>query len=405
MRTVLFRAALALAATPVAAPAWAQRAASSPSLEDAAGPAAVALPPAGFPMPMGRDIVFGGEVQTHLQADLLSVSRSKTRVSVFNDTDFTGFVNYQHWFSINTEAKLERQRDNNTDSYFTDRHAAFRSEGLTLRQLYATIRPIEGVSVYGGKIHPGFGSAYEKAPGQFYNFGSDYEQDERIGLGVQYELPVHGPELMGLSHVRLTAETFYLDTSSLSRSLFSTPGLADPTASRLRRYTRNQFGPSNTGSFDSATVSLRGGKDSRGLVWQASYTREATAEPGGKTESGWSVGASYDPTGDGIPLTPRLGVMPFLEYAHFSNFGAIPGLNRHYAVGGLAFTYTRWQLSVAAALRNSSGAALGTDHQENITLTYQIVPRFQVGAGFNVINIAGRTSRAVSPALNYVRAF
>ena len=399
-------AALAVAAAVLAQhPAHAQRAASTPSLEGAETAAEAPPAPPGFPALLGGSIVYGGEVETHLEGDLVSSTNSKTHVSLFDDTDLTGFVNYRGWASLNVEGKLERNRNDNNDSFYLDRNAAFRSEGVTLRQIYATVRPTDALSVYGGKIHPGFGSAYEAAPGQFYNFGNDYEQDERIGLGVGYLLPVTGPELLGLDTVRLTVESFFLDTSILSRSLLSTPSLDDPAADRLRRYTRNQYGPSNTGSLDSGTVSLRGGRAERGLAWQVSLTREATDMPGGRTEYGESVGASYDPGGDGFPLGPRLGVTPFLEYTHFSNFQGIAGLERHYAVGGLAFTYARWLVNVAAGLRSSAGAASGTDHQENVSFTYEVIPRLLVGGGVNFINIEGKASRTLAPSLSYRRAF
>ena len=191
----------------------------------------------------------------------------------------------------------------------------------------------------------------------------------------------------------------------LSHSLLSTPSLDDPVAQRLRRYTRGQYGPSNTGSFDSGTISLRGGHAEAGLAWQISATQEATDAPGGRTENGQSIGASFDPGGDGIHLGPRLGVVPYLEYAHFSDFSGVAGLERHYAVGGLTFTYARWQVGVAAGLRASQGAASGTDHQENVTFTYEVIPRFPVGIGVNHIVIDGKSSVALSPALTYTRAF
>ncbi len=404
MKRHLSAGALTLALLAPAA-AMAQRAASTPSTEDASTPSTAPPPPPGFPAPLGHEVVYGGEVETHLQGDLVSSTGQKTRVSVFDDTDLTGFVNYRGWLSLNTEAKLERNRDDNASSFYVTRNAAFRSEGATLRQLFATVRPIDGLSIYAGKIHPNFGSAYELAPGQFYNFGTDYEQDERIGLGAAYAFNPGGPELLGLSSVRVALEAFTLDTSSLSQSAFSAPSFNDPTADRFRRYARTQYGPSNTGSLDSYTLSARGGRPERGLAWQISLTREATDMPGGATEFGQSVGASYDPNGDGIPLTSRLGVTPFLEYTHFTNFGGIAGLERHYAVAGATFSYARWQASLAAGIRSSAGAAAGTDHQENLTVTYEIVPRFLVGAGINFINIAGQASRALSPALSYTRAF
>ena len=385
--------------------AHAQRATSTPSAEGAEAAQAAPPPPPGFPAPLGNDIVYGGELQTHLEGDAAIVTRQPTRVSVFNDSDLEGFVNYKGWASLNAEAKLERNRFDNLDSYYPDRNSAFRSEGLTLRQLYATVRPIEGLSVYGGKIHPNFASAYNDEPGQFYNFGTDYEQDERIGFGIEYALPFRGPPLLGLDSVRVTGETFFLDTSVLSNSLLSRPGSDDPTATRLRRNFRSQLGPSNTGSFDSGTVSLRGGRGERGLRWQVSVTREGTNDPTARPEYGVSASASYDPSGDGIPITSRLGVTPFLEYTHFNNYLNATGLERHYAVGGLAFTYARWTVNLAAGLRHNAGAANGNDHQENISVTYELVPRLLVGGGINFVNIGGRESRVLSPSLSYTRAF
>ena len=387
------------------AAAQAQRAASTPSAEGAEAAAPAPPAPPGFPAPLGNDIVYGGELQTHLEGDAAIVTKQPTRVSVFNDTDLQGFVNYKSWASLNAEAKLERNRFDNLDSYYPDSNAFFRSEGLTLRQLYTTIRPVEGLAVYGGKIHPNFASAYDDEPGQFYNFGTDYEQDERIGFGIQYELPFRGPPLLGLDSLRVTAETFFLDTSVLSNSLFSRPGSDDPTATRLRRNFRFQLGPSNTGSFDSGTVSLRGGRDERGLKWQVSATREGTNDPTARPEYGVSVSASYDPSGDGIPITSRLGVTPFFEYTHFNNYLNVKGLERNYAIGGLAFTYARYIVNVAGGLRNSAGPARENDHQENVSFTYELIPRLLVGGGVNFVNIGGRESRVIAPSLSYTRAF
>ena len=408
IRPASLAAGTGLALVLAAAPALAQRAASTPSSETSATVNAVPPPPPGFPAPLGGDIVFGGQLDTHLQSDF--ISDPKPRVSVFDDTDLSMFLNYKSWLSLNSDIKLERNRDDNLDSFYPRGSAFLNSEGLTLRQLYLTLRPADGLAVYGGKIHPNFGSAYEQAPGIFYNFGTDYEQDERIGFGTQYELPVRlGPQgslvdKLGLNSMRLSVETFFLDTTFLSNSLISRPPLDDPAA-RPYRFARSQFGASNTGSFDSYTAALRGGQAEHGLAWQVSITQEATAMPGGRTEHGQSIGGSYDPGGDGIPLGPRLGVTPFLEYAHFTNFDGIAGLERHYAIAGLSFAYARWNLVVAGGLRNSAGVEPGTDHQENTSLTYEVIPGFQVGGGINFINIAGKESRALSPSLSYSRAF
>ena len=354
------------------------------------------------PFLSGNEIVFGGEFLAKLQGDVTTPNRSKTRVGVFTDAELNLYANYGKWLSLNSQIKLERARNNNIESYFPDRNTFFRSEIATLRQLYATVRPVQGLSIYAGKIHPAFGSAWSDImPGAFYNFGSDYEQDERIGLGIEYSFGNN----KWIDDLRVSFEAFYLDTSVLSWSFPRGPSVFDPTVDRAWRNTRGQFGPSNTGGLNSYTVAIRGGEEGEGLMWQVSFTQQTSREPGARAETGQSVGASYDPTGNGMMLTSRLGVKPFLEYAHLDNFATVPGLERHYVLGGLAFNYAKWNLAFAGGLRRSQGSFRNTDHQENATLTYEILPRLQVGAGLNHVTLAGRGSWTVSPALSYAVKF
>ncbi len=365
------------------ASAEAQRAVTSPS-SSLLGAGATTAPPPGFPQ---SNFVWGGEIETHLQAELTKPDRGAAKGTLFDDANLSLYGNYATWLSAYSDLHLERTRQDNADDYYPDRDSFLRSEGLTARQLFATVRPSENWSLYGGKIHPAFGSAYELGPGNFYNFAADYEQDERIGAGAAYRIP----DSVGQTNLQISAEAFFLDTSVLSNSLFSRPSLDDPTADRARRYTLGQFGPSNTNKPDSFTLALRGGQPERGLTYQISFTRETTLAPGGKAELGELIGASYDPTGDGIPIGPRLGVTPFLEYTHFDNFSGTAGLDAHYLLGGLTFTKARWQLALAAGLRatNFAGAS-SLDHQENISLDYELTPHVTVGGGVNYINLAGQ---------------
>ena len=395
--------------------AIAQRAVQAPSSETA-GSAAAPPPPSGMESGLcGAMIVCGGELTSQLQAIVSTAGR--TRGAISDDSDLDLYANYSDWLSLHTTINLERQRDDNLDSFYPSSNAFLRSEGLTARQLFVAVRPLSGLSVYGGKIHPNFASAYEQEPGMFYSFGTDYEQDERIGIGAEYQLP----DTIG-QKLRVSIESFFLDTSILSQSLLSRPSLDDPDPTvRNYRYSLSNFGPSNTGSLRSFTASLRGGEAERGLTYQLSITKEATDDPTGKTELGELIGASYDPTGDGIPLGERLGVTPFAEYAHFNNFQNNPDLTRHYLIGGLQFTYARWQLSLAGGLRytddpaNAPGQAFTNavatqerhawDHQENATLTYNlplaIAYSLTVGAGINHTVIAGKSSWAFGPTANF----
>lgn len=402
MLRIAFRAAAAL--TLFAAlddhAALAQRATTSPSssLLGSGGP--VTPPPPGFPQ---TNFVWGGIFETHLQAELTKQDRSDAKGTVFDDSDLALYANYSTWLSAYSDIHLERQRQDNADDFYPDRNSFLRSEGLTMRQLFATVRPSRALSLYAGKIHPAFGSAYELAPGNFSNFASDYEQDERIGFGTAYRVP----DAIGMTSLQVSAEAFFLDTTPLSNSLISRPSLDDPLADRARRYTLGQYGPSNTNKPDSFTLALRGGQPERGLTYQASFTRETTLEPGGRAELGESIGASYDPTGDGIPIGPRLGVTPFLEYTHFDNFGGTAGLEAHYLIGGLTFTRARWQVAVATGLRaNKLGDTRTLDHQENISVNYEVNPHVTVGAGVNYINISGQGgSWSFGPSFSYELGF
>jgi hypothetical protein len=381
-------------------PALAQRATTSPSSSLLGPSAPVTPPPPGFPQ---TNFVWGGTFATHLQAELTKPDRSAAKGTAFDDSDLSLYANYSNWLSAYSDIHLERQRQDTANDFYPDRNSFLRSEGLTMRQLFATVRPIRDLSLYAGKIHPAFGSAYESAPGNFSNFATDYEQDERFGLGAAYSVP----DRLGLTALQFSAEAFFLDTTPLSNSLFSRPSLDDPLADRPKRYTLGQYGPSNTNKPDSFTLALRGGLPERGFAYQLSFTRETSLEPGGRAEIGESIGASYDPTGDGIPIGPRLGVTPFLEYAHFDNFGGSAGLEAHYLVGGLTFTRARWQLALAAGLRaNMLGAARTLDHQENVSLNYEITPQVTVGAGVNYINVSGQGgSWTFGPSLSYELGF
>jgi len=420
MKPLLPAGAGAVLAAVVATDASAQRAVQSPSSEVAAPGAEAPPPPGVLPSACGALIVCGGELAAQLQA-LATSGSDKTKGAASTDATADLYANYSDWLSLNSTIKLERQRSDNLDSFFPDSNAFFRSEGLTLRQLFLAARPGGGTVLYGGKIHPNFGSAYEQTPGNFYNFGTDYEQDERIGVGAQYALP----EALG-HRIRVSLEAFFLDTSVLSNSLLSRPAFDDPDPTvRVHRYSLGQFGPSNTNSLDSYTLAIRGGEPERGLTYQVSFTREASDEPGARKEFGQSVGVSYDPTGDGIPLTTRLGVTPFLEYTHFSNFQANPGLERHYLVGGAAFHYVRWELDVALGLRHTSDDnnppdqaftnAVATqerrawDHQESVSLNYAfpfaISYDLSIGFGVNHVAVASRHSWSFGPSLGFGTRF
>ncbi len=375
---------LATAAGHISADA-AERAVQTPSASTAA--------PTAVPPGMENAFVWGGDVTSHLQGEMTTANGGSPRETLFDDTDSNLYANYSTWLSLYGNLHLERNRNDNADDYFPKSNSFFRSEGLTLRQLFAAVRPMEQVTVYAGKIHPNFGAAYAAVPGNFYNFASDYEETERIGAGVEYRLPPHSDRII----TRISLETDYLDTTFLSTSLLSQPGTFDPTADRTWRYRRNMplVTDGNTGQFNNWVLAMQGGRPETGLTYQLSFERQGTGVPTDKTETGGSFGLTYDPGGgDGMSLGHRLGVIPFIEYARFSNFQGNDGEGEQYLTGGLAFHYVRWELDVAGGLRKGNDVLVadgsrvnGLDRQENISLNYTIMPYPQLTTGFGINHI------------------
>ncbi len=130
-----------------------------------------------------------------------------------------------------------------------------------------------------------------------------------------------------------------------------------------------------------------------------------------------SAGASYDPTGSGIPLTDWLGATPSLEYAHMENQWGTPGLERDYALGGLALTHGRWALDLDVGLRRSTNSKQASnfpftnaqafqgnnawDVQENASLVYEVIDNLKLAIGIDRIRIAGRPSTSLAQSIDY----
>src|SRR6202167_783813 len=135
--------------------AFAERAVSMRSSQNAAPSGPGASPRPGISKNI---LVYGGELNSQLEALVSSPQGGGTKGAISDDSDLDLYANYSDWLSAYSDIKLERQRDDNLDSFYPDRNSAFRSEGLTMRQLFLAARPADPLTVYGGKIHPSFGS-------------------------------------------------------------------------------------------------------------------------------------------------------------------------------------------------------------------------------------------------------
>ncbi len=131
-------------------------------------------------------------LDTHFQTQETKARGAPAAAELFNDLDLSSSLFWSSWLQINSDLRLERNAYDNLDDYYPHGNAFLRSEGLTLRQLYAAIDQ-DDWKVWAGKFHtqfgPGYRSTYNGLQGIFYSFGWDYDQDERDGAGIEAKLP------------------------------------------------------------------------------------------------------------------------------------------------------------------------------------------------------------------------
>ena len=345
---------------------------------------------AGAPEPPGLGVTYGGEVNSKVQIDGRFNRTRSGYAELYAKSVGTAYVNLGSAVSIRAEGTYERLRNQSSTT-------AFNSEGLYLSQLYGTYT-LGPVTAYAGKLHPRFSVGYDQVPGIYDTFANDYEQKERIGFGALASV------LPGFGRHILSAEAYYRDNSILSRSLLSNPSPDDPAVFRPGRLRTRFGGAGNTGRFDSFDVALDGSRipGLERLRYHVGVTREGVGQPDGRPEAGVTAALSYE-----FKLTPRIAMTPFVEYAHFDNFGGANGERREYWVSAVEFDYRKYALSFVVAPRRVAalGEAARWDLQYGATLSYTVMPRLVVSAGYLHTRDGGQVENTVGTAVNYVLRF
>ncbi len=196
--------------------------------------------------------------------------------------------------------------------------------------------------VFGGKFTPNFGKGWAATPGVY---GSDfaeagYELAERTGLGGGVTLDAGGAGLHTVS-----ASTFFLDTSVLSKSAFANRG----------RTRLSDGGVSNTEDFASFAVALDGKEFATlpGFAYHAAFVRQAKGRDGASAETGVALAGAY---------SRRFGeieIAPFVEYVKFNDLGGVSGRERDFLTVAVQFTWNRWNLAVAHTGRDTEAPGGG----------------------------------------------
>ncbi len=337
----------------------------------------------------GLGTTYGGDIDTKVQVDGRFTPGRPGFAEIYAKSIANAYINVGDAFSVRAEGTYERFRNQSGTT-------AFNSQGLYLSQLYAsyTVGP---VTAYAGKIHPRFSIGYDLVPGIYDTFANDYEQKERLGAGVVVLVfPAFGRHT-------LSAELYTRDTSVLGRALFSNANGDDPAVLRAGRPRMQLGGAGNTGTLNNFDVVADGTAipGIERLRYHLGVSHQSVAQPGERAEDG--VTAALTTT---VKLTPRIEMIPFVEVAHLANYGGTAREQRDILVTALEFDYRRYALSFTAAPRRVS--APGTrrwDLQYGATLSYTIMPRLVVSAGYLRTRDTGLVENTVGTALDYVVRF
>jgi len=185
------------------------------------------------------------------------------------------------------------------------------------------------------------------------NYNKEIELIERIGLGAEYTL-----DAGDAGKHKLSASTFFDDTSFLSDSLGSSRGPKQLTSG----------GASNTESFESFAVALEGSelKTLPGFTYKLGLLHQARGVDGVADENGvlFAATRSHD-LGDGESLTWVGEVAPFWNFEGTDD-------NIVYSSAGLVYQSGRWTTVLSGTYRRRDLVCGGTfnDYSVQTSLDY-----------------------------------
>ncbi|HYZ33483.1 MAG TPA: hypothetical protein VE684_14530, partial [Crenalkalicoccus sp.] len=331
----------------------------------------------------GEDVIFGGEVQATTELDVNGSRRGLSGYgNLFTESLAAAYLLLPAGFAVNGVLRLEQ-----SDRALDGSGSVFRDQTLWADELYLTWSWRQ-LDLFGGKIHPRFGSAWDRGPGLYgTDFGRDYELTEKLGVGAR----IWVSDLLGVtprigSH-NLQVEVFEADRSFLSTSAIS-PRWAQPrmttdpetgepvTTTAFRWQNRRTTGTPDNSDFAGGTVLSLAGFGipmPRGL---AGYTLSlaarrpgadavASGRPG--TERLLSIGAFWT-----IPLPLRLTAAPFAEYVLQDQAGGFRRASVDWLTAGFDLRRAPWTLSYAFLQNGNEDRAEGTrltrvEHTASVT--------------------------------------
>lgn len=261
------------------------------------------------------------------------------------------------WLSLNAGLTFEPVEDPTDDRAFED-------EGLYVEQLFAAFT-FDQFEIYAGKFNPGFGIAWDQAPGVYgVDFAEDYEVTEKIGLGGALTF---GANEEGEGGHRLAAAIFYADTTALSESAFTNRG-------RVREL---DGGVSNTEDLSSFTVSIDGPL-SDNFSYHAAFRHLAAGVTETDDENGF-VGGVYGE----IEFQDDVVLAPVAEIVYLDNADGLDQ-SRLYLTTGVRIGFGQWNVSVSNTVRSTDADDPLLESPDDDLLQASVGYEFDNGIGIDV---------------------
>ena len=336
----------------------------------------------------GNDWIFGGEVQTSVEADYNGRQGPlRSSGNLFTESLLATYLLAPGGFVVNGVARLEQANRDQTGTGSVFANQALWLDELTLQ--WST----RSLDIYGGKFHPRFGSAWDRGPGLYgRDFGREYELTEKLGVGARFWLSDFREIYKTIGTHNLQIEVFRADRSPLSYSAFTprwaqqstaiNPETGDVVAPSTRYRWRNGFfsgQPDNTAFAGGAVASLAG----FGIPMprgQAGYTlsysqrlpgQDAVAANVPATERAYTAGAFWT-----LPLPQRMTAAPFAEYARqYANAGGFGGNTSDWLTAGFDLRRAPWTFSYAFLQNgnlNAQETLRATRVQQTVSVTYDL---------------------------------
>lgn len=291
-----------------------------------------------------------GELSVEVENDWTyeSDDRAKQNNDLYATVEPAVTVQLSPSWSIYAHAVLEPVED---AEQFENR--VFGDHGIYVEDLYVAYDsgPFDGKA---GKLNVGFGVAWDIAPGVFgSDFASDgYETSERIGAIAGWRF---ASERAG-AH-RLSAGTFFLDTTILSESTLRGRGVTR----------KDDGGVSNTEDFSSFVLAADGGEipGAGNLSYHAAYMHQAAGAGDTADENAFALAVYTD-----FAVAGGVTVAPIVEYVHQNDAGGVAGEDRDFVTAGAQADWRGFNLAVSWTGRDTSGTSDQDDYQ------------FQVSAGY-----------------------